>query len=53
MLFNKLPDDIFLPLSGQNRSIYEVVLLELADLFFDEDLIDPFIPKDLVRNNFV
>jgi len=50
VLFNKLPDDIFLPLSGQNRSIYEVVLLELADLFFDEDLIDPFIPKDLVRS---
>ena len=50
MLFNKLPDDIFLPLSGQNRRIYEVVLLELADLFFDEDLIDPFIPKDLVRS---
>jgi len=50
VLFNKLPDDIFLPLSGQNRRIYEVVLLELADLFFDEDLIDPFIPKDLVRS---
>lgn len=50
VLFNKLPDDIFLPLSGQNRYIYEVVLLELADLFFDEDLIDPFIPKDLVRS---
>lgn len=50
MLFNKLPDDIFLPLSGQNRRIYEVVLLELADLFFDEDLIDPFIPRDLVRS---
>lgn len=50
MLFNKLPDDIFLPLSGQNRRIYEVALLELADLFFDEDLIDPFIPKDLVRS---
>nr|WP_246590145.1 Wadjet anti-phage system protein JetA family protein [Marinobacterium ramblicola] len=39
-----------MPLSGQNRRIYEVVLLELADLFFDEDLIDPFIPKDLVRS---
>lgn len=50
MLFNKLPDDIFLPLSGQNRQIYQIVLLELADLFFDEDLIDPFIPKDLVRS---
>ena len=50
MLFNKLPDDIFLPLSGQNRQIYQTVLLELADLFFDEDLIDPFIPKDLVRS---
>lgn len=50
MLFQKLPDDLFLPLSGQNRHIYEVVLLSLADLFFDEDLIDPFVPKDLVRS---
>ncbi|RAU18622.1 hypothetical protein DN062_07590 [Nitrincola tibetensis] len=50
MLFNKLPDDIFLPLSGQNRQVYQAVLLELADLFFDEDLIDPFIAKDLVRS---
>ncbi len=50
MLFNKLPDDLFLPLSGQNRHIYQAVLVDLADLFFDEDLIDPFIPKDLVRS---
>lgn len=50
MLFNKLPDELFLPLSGQNRQIYQTVLIELADLFFDEDLIDPFIPKDLVRS---
>lgn len=50
MLFNKLPDDLFLPLSGQNRHIYQAVLIELADLFFDEDLIDPFIPRDLVRS---
>ncbi len=50
MLFNKLPDDLFLPLSGQNRFIYQAVLVELADLFFDEDLIDPFIPRDLVRS---
>ncbi|MCW8885349.1 MAG: DUF5716 family protein [Motiliproteus sp.] len=50
MLFNKLPDDLFLPLSGQNRYIYQAVLVDLADLFFDEDLIDPFIPKDLVRS---
>jgi hypothetical protein len=50
MLFNKLPDDLFVPLSGQNRHIYQSVLLELADLFFDEDLVDPFIPKDLVRS---
>jgi hypothetical protein len=51
MLFNKLPDDLFLPLSGKNRHIYQAVLLQLADLFFDEDLIDPFIPKDLVRSS--
>lgn len=50
MLFNKLPDDIFLPLSGQNRQVYQAVLLELADLYFDEDLIDPFVAKDLVRS---
>ncbi len=50
MLFQKLPDDLFLPLSGQNRQIYQVVLLSLADVFFDEDLIDPFVPKDLVRS---
>jgi hypothetical protein len=50
VLFNKLPGDIFLPLSGQNRQVYQSVLLELADLFFDEDLIDPFIPRDLVRS---
>ncbi|WP_417448393.1 Wadjet anti-phage system protein JetA family protein, partial [Idiomarina abyssalis] len=30
--------------------MYQSVLLELADLFFDEDLIDPFIPRDLVRS---
>lgn len=51
MLFNKLPDDLFLPLSGKNRHIYQAVLLHLADLFFDEDLIDPFVPKDLVRSS--
>ncbi len=50
MLFTKLPEDIFLPLSGQNRQVYQAVLLELSDLFFDEDLIDPFIAKDLVRS---
>ncbi|MFT5722362.1 MAG: hypothetical protein ACI9W6_002691 [Motiliproteus sp.] len=50
MLFNKLPGELFQPLCGQNRQIYQRVLIELADLFFDEDLIDPFIPKDLVRS---
>lgn len=50
MLFSKLPEDIFSPLSGQNRQVYQAVLLELSDLFFDEDLIDPFIPKDMVRS---
>ena len=50
MLFNKLPDDLFLPLSGQNRQVYQAVLISLADLFFDEDLVDPFVPKDLVRS---
>ncbi|MCJ8300408.1 MAG: DUF5716 family protein [Pseudomonadales bacterium] len=50
MLFNKLPEDLFVPLSGQNRHTYQTVLIELADLFFDEDLIEPFIAKDLVRS---
>ncbi|MGB1238522.1 MAG: Wadjet anti-phage system protein JetA family protein [Pseudomonadales bacterium] len=50
MLFNKLPEDLFVPLSGKNRHIYQAVLLNLADLFFDEDLIEPFIAKDLVRS---
>ena len=50
MLFNKLPDDLFLPLSGKNRQVYQAVLLSLSDLFFDEDLVDPFVPKDLVRS---
>ncbi len=50
MLFNKLPEDLFVPFSGQNRHIYQTVLIELADLFFDEDLIEPFIAKDLVRS---
>ncbi len=50
MLFNKLPEDLFVPLSGQNRQIYQKVLIELADLFFDEDLIEPFIARDLVRS---
>lgn len=50
VLFSKLPEDIFLPLSGQNRQVYQAVILELSDLFFDEDLIDPFIAKDLVRS---
>ncbi|MGH1461416.1 MAG: Wadjet anti-phage system protein JetA family protein [Neptuniibacter sp.] len=50
MLFNKLPDNLFMPLSGQNKQVYQAVLLSLADLFFDEDLVDPFVPKDLVRS---
>lgn len=50
MLFNKLPDNLFMPLSGQNKHVYQAVLISLADLFFDEDLVDPFVPKDLVRS---
>ena len=37
MLFGKLPDDIFRPLSGANRHIFEKVLKHLHRLFFDED----------------
>ncbi len=50
MLFHKLAEDLFVPLSGKNRHTYQTVLIELADLFFDEDLIEPFIAKDLVRS---
>ncbi len=50
MLFKKLPETIFVPFSGQNKHIYEAVLLDLADQFFDEDLVDPFVPKDLIRS---
>ncbi|MFP8967167.1 Wadjet anti-phage system protein JetA family protein [Pokkaliibacter sp. CJK22405] len=51
MLFNHLPDELFAPLSGSNKAIYQTVLLELADVFFDEDSVDPFIPRDLVRSS--
>ncbi|PPC76387.1 hypothetical protein C4K68_15640 [Pokkaliibacter plantistimulans] len=51
MLFNHLPDELFGPLAGTNKAVYQAVLLELADLFFDEDAVDPFIPRDLVRSS--
>lgn len=37
MLFGKLPDDIFRPLSGSNRFIFEKVLKHLYGVFFDDD----------------
>lgn len=37
MLFNKLPEDIFKPLSGPNRHLYEKVLLRIYPVFFDEE----------------
>ena len=51
MLFKKLPESIFVPFCGQNRHIYEAVLLDLSNQFFDEDLVDPFVPKDLIRSS--
>ncbi|WP_305857790.1 Wadjet anti-phage system protein JetA family protein [Balneatrix alpica] len=50
MLFNHLPEELFAPLAGTNKAVYQAVLMELADLFFDEDAVDPFVPRDLVRS---
>jgi hypothetical protein len=38
MLFNKLPDEIFKPLAGANRYLFEEILLFLFRYFSDEDL---------------
>lgn len=38
MLFNKLPDEIFKPLAGPNRQLFEEILLFLFRYFSDEDL---------------
>lgn len=38
MLFKKLPDEIFKPLAGPNRYLFEEVLLALFRFFADEDL---------------
>jgi hypothetical protein len=38
LLFNKLPDEIFKPLAGPNRYLYEEILLFLFRYFSDEDL---------------
>jgi hypothetical protein len=38
MLFNKLPDEIFKPLAGANRYIFEEILLFLFRSFSDEDM---------------
>lgn len=38
MLFNKLPDEIFKPLAGPNRYLFEEILLFLFRYFSDEDL---------------
>ena len=45
MLFGKLPDDIFRPLSGSNRHIIEKVLKQLHSLFFDDDNPDSDAPR--------
>ncbi|HJV66446.1 MAG TPA: Wadjet anti-phage system protein JetA family protein [Geomonas sp.] len=45
MLFQKLPDDIFKPLSGPNRHLYEAVLLALYPVFFDENEAEDFFPR--------
>jgi hypothetical protein len=38
MLFNKLPDEIFKPLAGANRYLFEEVLLFLFRYFSDEEM---------------
>jgi len=45
MLFNKLPDDIFRPLAGPNRHLYESVLRALYPVFFDENEAEDFFPR--------
>lgn len=45
MLFQKLPDDIFRPLAGPNRHLYEDVLLALYPVFFDENEAEDFFPR--------
>lgn len=45
MLFGKLPDDIFRPLAGPNRNIFEKVLKRLHRLFFDDDNPDSDAPR--------
>ena len=45
MLFSKLPDDIFKPLAGPNRHIYQDVLLALYPVFFDENEAEDFFPR--------
>ena len=52
MLFGKLPDEIFRPLSGTNRNLFEKVLKHLHRLFFDEDNPESDAPrKDLVLSD--
>lgn len=38
MLFNRLPDEIFKPLAGPNKHLFEEVLLDLFKYFSDEDI---------------
>jgi len=38
MLFNRLPDEIFKPLAGPNRCLFEEVLLFLFRFFSDEEM---------------
>jgi hypothetical protein len=45
LLFKKLPDDIFKPLAGPNRHLYEEVLLALYPVFFDENEAEDFFPR--------
>jgi hypothetical protein len=45
MLFKKLPDDIFKPLAGPNRHLYQDVLLALYPVFFDENEAEEFFPR--------
>jgi hypothetical protein len=37
MIFGKLPDEIFRPLAGQNRHVFEKVLKQINRIFGDEE----------------
>lgn len=49
MMFEQLPDNLFSPLAGPNRAIYETVLRALYPLFFEHTEIELFPSREEVR----